>query len=118
MFLLLPFYPFTFGVSVMNLDSPCRCSRCLEPMSVWVSILVCPGDDSLDLDKIDWSRTGDPSKWSCPKCHDDGKLPLSTQQFNTVLVQADKLIRNGDSDVLSLLDDDEAMRTFSVAKNV
>ncbi len=64
----------------MNLDKPCLCPHCREPMELQVPIWVTPGESSIDTGNIecDSGNEKDSDNWWCPTCQSD-HFPLDNE---------------------------------------
>lgn len=54
----------------MNLDAPCLCPHCRQPMQLMVPIWITPGVDELDIANVFWESDAhkDDANWWCETC--------------------------------------------------
>ncbi len=56
----------------MNLDKPCLCPHCNEPMQIRLPIWITPGEENIDTEEIDYESSNhkDSANWWCETCED------------------------------------------------
>ncbi len=64
-------------IAMYDLDKPCLCKTCGEPMSVRMPIWITPGGNIIHTGDIDYESSNPKNAdfWYCPECDTTGEFP-------------------------------------------